>query len=120
MGDRANVHVIDSGSSEGIYLYTHWDGSDLPLIVKGVLARRLRWNDSAYLCRMIFSALVRDDIDGECGYGISTFICDYEHPHTIVNCLDQVIRINGKEWSFDEFVDASNEEILHAYNGEDE
>lgn len=68
MGARAQVHIEDTG----IYLYTHWGAHDLPDLVRRVLSRRARWDDPDYLARMIFSAMIRDDLDSETGYGIGT------------------------------------------------
>jgi hypothetical protein len=58
MGDRANVYVHD-GVEPGVYLYTHWHGSDLPEVVKVALAKQWRWKDSAYLGRVIFCEMIK-------------------------------------------------------------
>ena len=119
MGDRANVRFIDNADSKDIYLYTHYDGSELPFIVKATLARKLRWDDPSYLCRIIFCALVRDDVDGELGYGISTYRCDYNYPDTIVNAFERTVQINDKTWTFDGYINTPDEEIKKVYFGED-
>lgn len=71
MGVRTDVK-LKYGGKNVIYLYSHWDEVDyLKDIIREVLKRQLRWDDSSYLARMIFSAMVKDDIDGETGYGLS-------------------------------------------------
>ena len=67
MGTRAQVHIVDTG----IYLYQHYDGYELPTIVRNALIRGLsRLNDVEYLTRIIFSEMIEDDINGTTGYGI--------------------------------------------------
>ena len=72
MGDRGQVKILQWDEEQAVYLYTHWGASELKDLVKQVLARRLRWDDNGYLARMIFSQMVKDDLDGELGYGITT------------------------------------------------
>jgi hypothetical protein len=71
MGTRAQVYMKD----EGVYLYQHYDGNCLmETVTKAVQSDvgKGRQNDSEYLARIIFSAMVKNDIDGETGYGIGT------------------------------------------------
>ena len=71
MSNRAQVYMKD----EGIYLYQHCDGNMLmDKVVKAVNgeAGRSHQDDPEYLARIIFSAMVKDDIDGETGFGIGT------------------------------------------------
>lgn len=77
MGDRSNVVIVDGTSK--VFLYTHWAGSELPEIVRKALASdvgRRRWNDGTYLARIIFCEMVKDDVGGEHGYGISSIVGD--------------------------------------------
>lgn len=41
MGDRANAYV-HAGEEAGVYLYTHWSGTELPGVVRDALASP-RW-----------------------------------------------------------------------------
>lgn len=99
MGDRANVHIRPSRpDSKGIYLYTHWGGYDLPNRVANALdspAGRNRWDDTAYLTRIIFDNMTGGEV-GETGFGISDDICDNEHP--IINIDGE----NQKGWFSDQ------------------
>lgn len=71
MGDRSNI-IIKSGNSK-VYLYTHWGGSELKNVLKKALERgKNRWDDGQYLARIIFCEMIKDDVMGETGFGISS------------------------------------------------
>jgi len=101
MGNRGNIKVGE------VYLYTHWEGSDLKEILKQALIRgKERWDDEAYLTRIIFCEMIKNNVMESTGYGISTYICDNEHPILEVDCNKQEIRIQSedKNISFKEFI----------------
>ena len=110
MGDRANIklNTMDGGT---IYLYTHWGGTELPKTLQSALIRgRERWTDEAYLARIIFSEMVKDDILGLTGVGLSTQQQDNEpsRPIILVAIQEQAVTIGGKAWTFEEYVADSN------------
>jgi hypothetical protein len=76
MGDRANILVKEDGSDSGLWLYTHWNGSSLPHVLQAALKKKWRWDDTPYLARIIFCEMVKGDVEGETGFGISTRECD--------------------------------------------
>lgn len=82
MGDRGNVHVKGQDVGEpGVYLYTHWYGSELPNTVAHALDRgRDRWTDGSYLARIIFCEMVKGVESQTDGYGIACFEVDENHP----------------------------------------
>jgi len=95
MGDRGNI-IID----EKIYLYSHWSGSSLMSILKSALKRGVtRWDDRPYLIRVIFSEMIKDDINGTTGYGI-----DYEYGDggTDINVNTRQQTVDGV--TFEEFI----------------
>jgi len=101
MGDRGQVHIIDTG----VYLYTHYGGTNLPEIVRRALARRERWDDPEYLTRIIFCGMVKPDFDGELGYGIGTERHGDAWRQVKINCKRKTIKVdNGLEISFEEFI----------------
>ena len=105
MGDRGNI-CMEEAEGKKIYFYTHWDGSELFTILKNALIKgKLRWDDEPYLARIIFCELVKKD-DGITGYGISTGVCDNEHPIFVVNSDKQVVSIEetNKNWTFEDFI----------------
>ncbi|KKN28612.1 hypothetical protein LCGC14_0852570 [marine sediment metagenome] len=104
MGDRGNIKVGN------VYLYTHWGGSEIKQTLQDVLKRKQRWDDEAYLTRMIFCGMC-DDLSGETGFGISTKIQDNEYNILEVDCASQKVKevteegVLVKEWTFAEFID---------------
>lgn len=82
MGDRGNVYITDAD----VFLYSHWGGYHLAMHVRDALKRAPdRWSDAQYLARVIFCEMVRGDVDGTAGYGISHTIGDNGNPLIIVN-----------------------------------
>lgn len=94
MGDRGNI-VIQEAPGKRVYLYTHWSGSDIAKTAKRALARKQRWNDPAYLARIVFCEMIGHDdvgaLQGETGFGISTGLCDNEHPILVVDVEHQSV-----------------------------
>lgn len=125
MGDRANVVVLQpkgdkvkevtdalfNKDRERVYLYTHWNGSELPQTLQSALSRRLRWDDHAYLTRIIFCEMVKGDEEGETGFGISTTPPDNSHDFLVVDPNEQTVSLvrerDGKRiksWTFEEYI----------------
>jgi hypothetical protein len=102
MGDRGNVKMIqpDRGA---VFFYTRWHGSELKAIVKRALSRRRRWDDSAYLGRIIFSEMIHEAVLDETGYGIANTEC-HSGPLITVDCEQQRVTLGNKTWSFEKFV----------------
>lgn len=118
MGDRANILVQEYRDSEqGIYLYTHWSGERLPYLLQEVLSRRARWNDGAYLTRMIFSKMVEKNISDETGYGISLHIPDNESGRPIIKVYisQQIVNIGRGSWTFEDYINLTEEDIQQYY-----
>lgn len=109
MGDRANVAI--QGPNGRVYLYTHWRGMELPEIVRRALARRQRWEDPSYLARIVFCQMVRDEVDGVTGYGISLKPAnDRQHPILVLDTDKKEVRVEpGSEAgiSFEEYIHAA-------------
>lgn len=135
MGDRANVYIKQS-ADHGVYLYTHWGGTELPVLVQTSLRRaESRWGDDAYLARAIFSDMIQGHERDLTGFGISAFICDNEHPIIIVDSDQKMvgfapepeqdnpsIRMQGggqpemlRSWSFEDFTRLKPAEIEQEY-----
>ena len=83
MGNIANIAVENDDGSR-VYLYSHWDGERIiQSLVEGLNSGRV--GDPAYLARIIFQHMIRDEpLGSETGYGISTSIQDNEHPIPVV------------------------------------
>jgi hypothetical protein len=105
MGDRANVYVHE-GDQPGVYLYTHWSGTELPGVVQKALASeggRRRWDDGPYLARIVFEAMIDGSRGGESGYGIATFAPDGTDRVISLDVLTLQAASPGGRWSFEEF-----------------
>ena len=91
MGDRSNI-VIEEGN-ERVYLYAHWGGER---VLKSALhgLKSGRWNDPAYLARVVFEHMISDDLGHETGYGISVSIQDNEHPVLVIS--DRGVYFDGQ------------------------
>lgn len=103
MGDRANVYV-HHGDRPGVYLYTHGNGYKLPEVLREALAREERWDDDQYLSRIIFSEMIKDDIDGSTGYGISAYCGDGSDKILDVDTMRGTVSIDGLLRSFREYI----------------
>lgn len=94
MGDRANIVIPtpwakDGSDQEAVFLYGHWSGHDLPETLRRVLAMEKRWDDPAYLGRIVLEAMVGDQRGSETGFGISTRLGDGEYDLLVLS--DQTI-----------------------------
>lgn len=103
MGDRGNIIVKDDEST--VYLYTHWTGSDLPIVIKAALQRgKDRWDDGAYLARILFCELVKGDEMETTGFGISSIMGDGGTDITVDVDKQVVVDDEGGSVSFKDYV----------------
>lgn len=105
MGDRANVYVHE-GDEPGVYLYTHYDGHELPEIVREALVRgQDRWTDQPYLARIILDDMTRGSRSTR-GYGISAQVGDGADRIVDVDTERQVVTTSKGErsWAFAEYI----------------
>lgn len=103
MGDRGNI-VVQEDARE-IYFYSHWSGSDLPIVLQSALERgKGRWDDPSYLNRIIFCEMIKDDVLGETGFGICLQEQDNEHPLIYVDHDENRVQIGDNKWGFAEYV----------------
>lgn len=92
MGDRGNIAIREGRGNGDVWLYTHWGGRDLKKTAKAALRRgMMRWNDPAYLARIVFCEMIGDDADPETGFGISTRMGDNEHPILVIDTMKQSV-----------------------------
>ena len=119
MGDRGNI-VLNYGSERFVYLYTHWHGSHLREILRAALSRgRSRWGDASYLARVVFSEMIRDDVLGVTGFGLSPHLTDNEHDLLVVDlagrrvllCEGEDLKAVRRTWTFDEFVAPESDSV---------
>ena len=114
MGCRGTIEIWEHGAApkdeaRPVVLYTHWGANEMEDDLRDVLSRKKRWNDPAYLSRMIFCRMIRNDIDGETGYGIMTDNINDAEQEIIVDCNRQEVIVKGWKknttYTFDDFID---------------
>ena len=114
MGCRGTIEVWENGDApkseeRPVVLYTHWGAKEMEDDLRDVLSRKLRWTDPSYLSRMIFSRMIRNDIDGETNYGILTDNVGDAEVEIIVDCNRQEVIVKGWDkndtYTFDDFID---------------
>jgi len=88
MGDRANVYIQSNG--EGVYLYTHWGGSELPEIARVALAKNWRWHDPSYLARIVLDTMTEGTCD-ETGFGVWPSLGDNSYPIIVLDTDAQLV-----------------------------
>lgn len=107
MGDRAQVKIEPTG----VYLYTHWNGFELPLTVRGALAKRWRWNDPPYLARILFDAMTEGCHGEEIGHGIMAEQWHTNHSLIVVDTESQTVSLGGEaRWTFHEYVELPDDD----------
>lgn len=106
MGDRGQVYIKD----EKVYLYTHWDATNLPQIVNRAIAKKWRWDDPEYLARIIFDEMVGKNQGGETGYGITTHMHGDIWRLVEVDCKKQLVTV--KDGHYDSGTDKTDWKVV--------
>lgn len=120
MGDRANI-VVKQSDGTGVWLYTHWHGSEMPKTLQAAMKRgKDRWDDTPYLARIIFCEMVKGNAMDLAGFGITTSMTDNEYPVLTVDPDNLRVSIDqapdrqrdtpciGKVFTFEEFCAVPN------------
>ena len=114
MGDRANLAII-SEHDDCVVLYAHWAGEQLfdhARVAMDHPFARSRWTDVAYLRRIVFQQILDWAGFSELSWGISTSICDNEHPILVLDVTSQRVAFRN-EYHYTERID-SNEGVTFA------
>lgn len=87
MGDRGNIVVRQDSKTnrDDVWFYSHWGGCQMLEDLQTALKRRVRWDDTSYLARIIFCQMIGKNTKDETGFGISCTIQDNEHPIVVVD-----------------------------------
>lgn len=122
MGDRAQAridfHVPDGDRTleRSIFLYTHWQGRELPGIVAGgvqLAVKAGRGNDDPYFTRIVIAALEEAHSDTlDTGVGVAPYFQDNDgYPLIVLDPKFQTVTFEGPyggdqtEFTFEEFVE---------------
>lgn len=104
MGDQGNIIIREDGAPD-LFLYSHWSGYKLHIIAQNALALNDRWDDSQYLARIVFCAMLDGNI-GTTGFGISTVMGDGDGQCVVIDVSEQKVYtgegIDG--WSFTDYI----------------
>lgn len=103
MGDRANVYIHENGRP-GVYLYTHWDGTYLPRLIKDALQTERAQNrltDTAYLTRILLEEMVKDQFGTETGFGVSAEVQDGDDRIVDIDTYNCIITLKGYPYDWD-------------------
>ena len=116
MGCRGTIEIWENGAApkdeeRPVVLYTHWGAYEMIFDVINVLKKKERWNDPPYLSRMIFSEMIKNDINGTTGFGIMTDnALDTEHEVVVdIDRQEVVWKRNGKDnttYTFTELIES--------------
>lgn len=111
MGDRANV-LMTSKNYGSVYLYTHWDGGRLPKTVREALKRgEGRYEDAQYLTRIVFCEMIKHDVLGETGFGISQKPGDGDDRIIKIDTDKAKVTIGKKSWTLKEFSELEDNQL---------
>jgi len=99
MGDRGNI-VVKGYDNRQVFLYSHWGGTSLPgTLTRALIAGEGRWNDEAYIARIIFAHMIEGTaVTDTTGFGISAGIGDNEHKFLVVNAVQQTVEVWSADW----------------------
>ena len=127
MGDRCNIVMKQEGNEGYVFFYGHWSGSDFVHAVQRALKKKWRWDDAAYLARIIWDEFCLER-GQETGFGIATRLIDNEHDLCVIDvekklvtrCKENTSSRSGRDcdigasvqsWSFDEFINLTQYQI---------
>ncbi|TMO84850.1 hypothetical protein [Pseudoalteromonas spongiae] len=102
MSDPANILIKRDENDHGVYLYSHWGANTIEKTLQDALKRNLRWDDPAYLARIIFDEMTKGEQGEEVGFGISSYLI--EGNVIQINVRQQTIKIKDEQWSFQEYI----------------
>ena len=111
MGDRRHVVLTYDDKVRGaqeIYLYSHWNGSELPKLVANALIKaKGRWSDETYCARIIVTSVVHqcDACEQETSWGLAPYFMDSEYNSDVVVFLTkQMIKLGEITLSYEDYI----------------
>lgn len=110
MGARTNFELKDNKGS--VWLYSHWGGDDKSTDFANALQHaEPRWGDTPYAIRMVVSYLIKDNLMGDTGYGLTSYEAGEESYDPLsADFVNNTVSYEQEEFTFKEFIDkfASN------------
>ena len=124
MSTHATVEIWENAAApkseeRPVVLYQHSDGDMLINDVIEAIKKHTRWNDAAYLSRMIFCQMLCGDLNpltGTTGYGILTDNISDAKIEIVIDCSRQEIIVkevnrNNEIYTFEEFAELGKKYI---------
>ena len=114
MGCRGTIEIWENGAApkdeeKPVVLYTHWEADKMLNNLKRALSKHDRWRQPDYLSRIIFSEMIKNDINGTTGFGILTDNVGDADEEIVVDCDRQEViikgRYNNKTYTFSELAE---------------
>ena len=104
MGSRTNFELKDEKGS--VWIYSHWGGDDKSTdFAKALEHATPRWGDTPYAMRMVFSYLIKDNLMGDTGYGLSSWESGEESYDPLsADFVNNTVSYEGETYTFSEFI----------------
>jgi hypothetical protein len=114
LGSRTNFELKDYKGS--VWLYSHWGGdtkaNDLAAAINHA---EPRWGDTSYAMRMVISYLIKDNLMGDTGYGISSWESgEEEYVPISVDFVTNTVNYQDIIYSFEEYVKFFSKHLTNA------
>jgi hypothetical protein len=114
MGARTNFELKDYKGS--VWLYSHWGGdtkaNDLAAAINHA---EPRWGDTSYAMRMVISYLIKDNLMGDTGYGISSWESgEEEYVPISVDFVTTTVNYQDIIYPFEDFVKFFHKHLTNA------
>ena len=96
MGARANI--VSRSGNEQVVMYSHWDGQEIVEIARRGIEKAVdagRGDDWQYFNRILFCELIKNDVDGSTGFGLSQEVHDGGDGLVEINLDSQTVSVNG-------------------------
>jgi len=104
MGARTNFELKDHKGS--VWLYSHWGGDNKSTDFARALSHaEPRWSDTPYAIRMVISYLIKDNLLGDTGYGITSYESGEESYDPLsADFVSNTVSYEQEVFTFEEFV----------------
>lgn len=92
----------DDFATKGLYLYTHWAGSEWrERLIEALKVARPRWDDEQYFNRIILTEMYKDLVGSVTGGGVSLDLIDNSHDIIICDPITQTVATAPEGWETD-------------------
>ena len=105
MGAQGNICIMNLDNKKYKYIYTHYLGDELPILLKRALSQtRGYWDDWSYLIAAIGYEILRRAEYTSSGFGLSEFPFNSSQEIIFVDITNQVIIVGSTSLTFDDYI----------------